>query len=332
MRIFCNSALLLTLLLSVFALPSFAEDAVGEARDPVSVERDVKGTLLMKGASCELIQKQGVALSHWKEKLHEGTSSLESCQCKSQGDCSMSIDSVLPKFVAEIYGTKAEYGGPNCWNAVLVAGKFIPNLRFSTPEEMSFWMDSPLCREMESSEVLQPGDIMAIRHVGEGEVHGFVYVTDELTFSKNAYYRKDAYLLQNPDPIFTQYGAPEGCRKKESAKDPKCRNYVTYYRCGLLDDYLAARKNSISESFEISSKQLFNVECELSDLVFFGRGNPVLKEKKNQILLQAKNAMDVIAALATKEAARADLSEDERFLWKSLIVRADAVLHQIDFF
>jgi hypothetical protein len=78
---------------------------------------------------------------------------------------------------------------------------------------MNFWMTSPLCQERKPDESPAPGDIIAIRDDTGGEVHGFIYLTGDLAYSKNGYAQGTRYELQSPKKVFDVYDVPVDCQR-----------------------------------------------------------------------------------------------------------------------
>jgi hypothetical protein len=113
--------------------------------------------------------------------------------------CRADVSSCLPPEVISYSAKEAFVNGPNCWNLAMVMSGVLPALRYSTAEEMAFFMNSPLCRQLKPGEKKRPGDIGAIR-TDDKEFHGFMWVSDDIVFSKNGFDRNAPYALQLKQP------------------------------------------------------------------------------------------------------------------------------------
>jgi hypothetical protein len=282
--------------------------------------RDESGRITLSAASCDVLEKQVRGLSDWSTKLGDNHSPYTPCKCDAAKICRVDITNVVPDEVRKLQGFLPEYMGPNCWNASLVTGKIIPELRYADAGELTFWLTSPLCRERGTDEKPKAGDIIAVRDKNGVEQHSFIYVTDQLSFSKNGADKTAPYFLQSPEDVFFKYDVREGCRT--GVPDPRCPNYANYYDCEPLDKYLHDRKVAPSQEFEDVSYQVCETEMELSRLSLYGGSDP--KSLKNTIM----NTIAALSVLSEQEVKKPH-TPDEEFLWKSLTVRLDSTVQQM---
>jgi hypothetical protein len=127
--------------------------------------------------------------------------------------CEHDITECVPEHVKRYQGVHASLRGPNCWNLALVMSQILPNLRYSDPEEISFYMQPPLCNSVPSGEKRSPGDIGLIRNVDsekigfgpKGEVHGFIYINNDLVYSKNGLGKENPYAIQSAEKMYSEY-------------------------------------------------------------------------------------------------------------------------------
>ncbi len=245
-------------------------------------------------------------------------------------DCSFDITNCVPDHVVKFHGATPEISGPNCWNLALVMSDILPALRYSTPEEMAFYMRPPLCRSLKNGEPRIPGDIGAIRSVGTGdslESHGFIYVSEKIAYSKNGFLRRSPYALQPLENVYNQYKVPRisDCRANELNTSVECDNSVSYFRCISMDQYLDEHPKIPSE-LKRSLNELSNFETCLQARVLSGT---TLSE------IAQNNIINVAAGLATyldqeskKQSQPAD--EQRKFLLGALQLRLKAILDQLE--
>lgn len=287
-------------------------------RMPIVVRRDEDGALSLSGGDCPMLERQSAALAEWKNRLHESAGAAESCRCASDG-CSLRIQAAAPDFVNRYHGVKAGRWGPNCWNTALVSNKILSVTGFSSPEEMSFWMKSPLCRPLREGERAGPGDIVAIRDQSGQEVHGFVYLTEDLSFSKNYLTVAAAYALQSPQEVYGEFPVSEACRKPGAAA-ADCAARADYFRCGTWDDYLRDSGLSLPEEYARAAAIVSAADSSIHDLVFDWKTDPARRERAESIRDSATRAL-----LPARELARGRTG----LIWSALALHIESILHQI---
>ncbi len=241
-------ALFVLLAVGVIALPATAQTADFETGDTSSprVERDESGRLILTARDCKETLKTVAALGAWLERSQPVTTSCtvdEKDLIKNSTDsCSYDVTACVPESVRELHDTFPAHSGPNCFNLALYTAGLNGGLRFASEEEMTLYMSSPFCHKLGTSEKPQPGDIGAIRtHPVNGmyEIHGFVYITEDLVYSKNTIDKGTSYSLQPTEDVYRYY--PVGPARKCKGAYPyfleDCAHKVDYFRCGSLDDY-----------------------------------------------------------------------------------------------
>ncbi|MBA2405811.1 MAG: hypothetical protein H0V66_13630 [Bdellovibrionales bacterium] len=283
--------------------------------------KKVGSNIYLHGRDCNFLMKQADAINQWKNPQALPLSS-ENCICSP--NCAIDVTKIVPKQVQEKQEVCAAHDGPNCWNSTLVTSGILSHFRYSEGAEMKFWMESPLCKERAATEPLQPGDIIAIRNAKGEEVHGFIHLTNELSFSKNGFAKESKYALQTPEYVFSGYGVPKLCRrfyKKPGNTSPECPNYANYFKCESMEDYL--KKHPITNNEQLLTWQtLDSVECEVSELAF----TKVLSEEQ---LALFKMSITAIASLALQKLALTTLTNDEKFIWKGISVKSWSLMEQI---
>ena len=316
-KIKSGAKLIILPLLMLAAMSNLAE--ADEPRAQVAVERGADGVLVLSGADCPTLERQAAALADWRSRLHESPGSHDLCRCEGAA-CSLRVSSVAPDFVNLTHGTKAGRWGPNCWNTALVSNKILSASSFTSPEEMTFWMKSPLCRALRQGESPRPGDIIAIRDQAGEEVHGFVYLTEELSFSKNYLTAAAPFALQSPDAVYQEFPVPQECRAPGSS-GPGCASRSDYFRCSTIGDYQSSMNPAPDQDYLRAAASVSSAEKSLSELILRWKTDPELRGRAAEILASSKEEL-----LPVRELARTRSG----LLWDALVLRIDSLLHQID--
>ncbi len=303
-------------MLALAAAPCFA--AEGGLRAAVSVGRDGDGALLLSGADCGTLERQAAALGAWRTRLHEETGATGVCRCAGE-TCELRVASVAPDFVNRMHGVKAGRWGPNCWDTALVSDKILSAPSFTSPEEMAFWMKSPLCRAVGVREVPRPGDIIALRDQAGEEVHGFIYLTEELSFSKNYLTVAAPYALQSPDDVYAEFPVDKECRNPGSSA--ACAVRSDYFRCSTLQDYLATANLPADVDYPGAAAVVSEAERTISDIAMRWKTNPEIQNNAQAVLASKKEALLPVRDLSSRHSG---------LLWTALTLRIDSLLHQID--
>lgn len=299
------------------------------ANENVNVYREDDGSIVLTGENCDFIKRQTSALSIWKKNLSESPAKLTSaCSCDSFR-CYMTVNEVMPDFAKNYQNVKTGRWGPNCWNAVLVASKILPIARFSPPEEMSFWMTSPLCKEVPDNETPQPGDIAAIRDSNLNEVHASVFVTEELFFSKNSLTTQDSYQLQSSQGIFLIFPVQFMCRHR-NGNPLDCGTYVNYYRCSSFADYNKNQNVILSDRYLQLEALVFEHEQMLSKIIFEWKTNPELQHASAEILQNIQIKIKGVRDEVINRSGDITTTLDQRLIWTGLRFRIQGLLLSID--
>ena len=276
---------------------------------------------------CDEVAKNIDAVKTWTK------SRSASCQMSEPaskdiggGLCTADFTRCLPPEVIALDGTSPEIAGPNCWNLAMVMSGVLPSLRHSTAEEMAFFMKSPLCRPLGAGEKPQPGDIGALRANGK-EVHGFMWISDTLVFSKNGDAVDQKYFLQSKAFMADGYQILQNaeCAKTKDPED--CNMIVDSLRCQSLKSYVNDPKNATPKQISEALDQLEAADACLTPMQF----NPKAFTKT-----QSKNLIQNIQVLAAmvespefKKTLQAMKNPDRDFISGSLIVRLNAMYHQV---
>lgn len=283
----------------------------------VKVTRE-EGKVFLVGSDCNVLNNEGKALSEWTKSVKEDVRDT-SCRCK-KNVCKKEVSSMLPDFAESYQFKHMPTDGPNCWNATLVAAKIVPQLRYTSDMEMNFWMHSPLCRERKPNEASAPGDIIAIRDWEQGEVHGFVHLSDNLSFSKNGFSKESPYSIQDPNVVFDIYEVPKNCRRK-TGKDRSCKVYANYYTCKSMEDYLKEKPLRDKEARK-ALIDLDELECQISVAVISGSNGQTLKT-----LVAA--SLQAIHTLAYNTLKDNKFKEEDKVVWQALFHKSKSLADQV---
>lgn len=281
--------------------------------DPIERRND---QLYLTAPSCPLARKMVQSLSKWTAK----SESASSCAPKFNpvvDRCEAEITHCVPEHVRKYQGLLSKNEGPNCWNFALVMSRLLPDLRYSTAVEMQFYMESPLCRALEKDEPREPGDVVAIRkrHPGQGneEVHGFIYVSEDLAYAKDGKSPTEPYGLMSTKEVFDKYPVT-------ASKDCPTCSPPDFFRCQSFDEYLGQNKNLPTELLEKigamnNFERCFQREA-LTGQVLSDEAVESILHISQSLLNYTKTAIHQDGALKGK---------DQRFVIASLLLRLDAI-------
>ncbi|AFY01281.1 hypothetical protein Bdt_1586 [Bdellovibrio bacteriovorus str. Tiberius] len=220
-----------------------------------------KSDRLVLSGACEEGKSIYSSLAKWSRNAKTGKTCDPGSVMDQPGEsCNFDITDCVPEHVVKYHGATPEVDGPNCWNLSLVMSNILPSMRYSTPEEMNFYMRPPLCRALKDGEKKEPGDVGAIRQIaGVGktnEYHGFIYIDEKIAYSKNGFSSMAPYALQTLDKVYKTYEVPnkQECRQNViNAKSSKCGQAVAFYRCDSMENYLKNNQNvpdQVRETFK----------------------------------------------------------------------------------
>lgn len=296
--------IILTFLFCLSIKISLAETLTDKNSD-VEVFREDK-SIYLSAFNCEDIQNELVNIKKWSKQDYTQPST-QKCECLD-GFCKLNITNEIPEIVRLYEEKRPEVNGPNCWNNTLVTTGILPHLRYSSPEEMEFWMKSPLCQEKKITDKMEPGDVIAIREKDSQEYHGFVYISEKMAWSKNGFNKKNLYNVQNLIGVFDIYGVKTECQRNVG-NTKQCKKYANVYKCKSWDEYWKNVDESIKARVDENIEHSINqIECSLSESLF----NKALIDKKSMDLMFNSLAIVEILVQDIKENLDKDASEDEK--------------------
>lgn len=201
--------------------------------------------LLLKGSSCEKLIEQHEKICQWKKGIEPQFEipTIDRSQCRSiaKDSYSMTVSTCLPSFVKDNFNKPLQRSGANCWGTAMSFKGLSDTPRFIWSDEMTYWMNSPVCRKLEPEEEKETGDIL--------NVFGPEYVFSE----------KDE--TQNKGYLFWQALDPQ--RYTES---PVSSGYSGYHNFLHSETYISSEMTFGKDSPSYQDKFRFNL---LSDV--YGR-------------------------------------------------------------
>jgi hypothetical protein len=186
---------------------------------------------------------------------------------------------------------------------------------------MTFWMNSPYCRELAEFEISAPGDIIEIRGLKENqpqsydEIHGMIYISDDLVFSKNTSSRMSAYGIQRVSLLYQNFRLDNSQCKKIYGQSYACSKWANHYRCMASEnDRLSFEKENID--FRELSFEVSKIENIISEYIMNGHGT----YKENAAIL--KNQLDNLEDKL--------LRGDKHFFFQALLLEVQSLKTQIE--
>lgn len=138
---------------------------------------------------------------------------------------------MLIAMLSLLAGKQEELHGPNCFSTgMMIQGMISVNRQMELPE-LSFWLRSPLCRELELNEEPRTGDLIYLPRNGG---HLFTFIRSGLVFEKECYFKTCKYQFNSPDAIFNSkdWKVKPECRRVSSKHPPEaCSQFGHYFRC-----------------------------------------------------------------------------------------------------
>lgn len=315
--------LLSFLLVSLYAQVSLAE---------LQLDRDTNNRLFLSHESCDELIKNTKALDQWTKNSHE----IKSCPVNFQSPiqknnrCIYDVTDCLPDHLIKYGGLSPKYNGPNCWNLALVMKNILPALRHTTGDEMAFYMSSPLCRQLKNNEPKIPGDVGAIRvmtPVATEEYHGFIYISDEISYSKNGLAKENPYMLLSTNIIMDVYTVPKNskCRQNEIDPNANCGFATSYFRCMSMEEYLA--KQNTPKEIMTAMKDVDNFDKCLESTTI---NDLPLSKQAEKSLFDSLNVISNYLYDETEKAKGSDLEDPKQiFMLASLNLKLNAIAMQL---
>jgi len=191
--------------LTVLTLLLVTHLALAETQSMLS--RTINGRLVMS-TGCSEIEEDLQAIQGWTQGLENRQCTLPATQDTGGGLCTADVTDCVPEHVRRYQSLSSGTNGPNCFNLALVMGGLVPMLRATSNEEWEFYLNSPMCSALPEGEAPQAGDLGAIASRNTSNtnaIHGFMYVSDRMVFSKNGTELRSPYALQTREAMENTY-------------------------------------------------------------------------------------------------------------------------------
>lgn len=193
--------------------------------------RAPNGTLTLS-TGCNEIEEDLAAIMQWTQRLENRGCDTPAIRQEGEGMCSANVTSCVPQQVRTYQGLTGTQNGPNCWNLALVMAGLVPVLRQSSDTEWEYLINSPLCRELRDGESPQSGDLGSIEMRAPDnnvQIHGFMYVSDRMVFSKNGTLLNAPYALQTREDMESTYrvGQTPGGECESDCGPQSLANFMT---------------------------------------------------------------------------------------------------------
>lgn len=237
---------------------------------------------------------------------------------KEHVKCFADLTSCLPDYVQKYQGQETQKEGPNCWNAVLVFSQILPGFRYTSPEEMNFYLNSPLCQSVAENE-RKPGDIGVYRNLNEknekSEVHAFIYISDRMSFSK----RNSSYM--NPYEIISSSVDLKRAQNSERNSVKSVELTTQFFRCTTLDNFFQTNQKEFNSTLLNALRQLETQECKQYDFLV---GKSAINQTSGIVF-------EALGKLAKQKIEKPDaiISDKEKFLWQAVLFRSQLGLKQM---
>ncbi|MBA2403795.1 MAG: hypothetical protein H0V66_03410, partial [Bdellovibrionales bacterium] len=221
----------------------------------VRISYNPSNNLILSGKTCSSLITQHQAICNW-QKLIDPSFVIPPipetlCRRISDSNYSMTITSCLPSFVKANQHKKLYRSGANCWGTAMSFKKISTRPRFMWSNEISYWLNSPVCRKLNPGEEKKTGDLLNMygpeyvfnkdepnnksnrfwearfpgrftpAAVEEGYtgyhhfLHTETFVTSDLTFGKDSPSKDDKFEFHEMGEV---YGRPDAveCQENQS--------------------------------------------------------------------------------------------------------------------
>lgn len=295
----------------------------------------VGNSLILRDSTCSTVNSIAQSLAQWTRSSTPNHSCPRQIPAgaMNQGKCQLDISRCVPEHVLRYEGKRVAEG-PNCWNLSLVMKGILPHLRLSTPEEMSFYMNPPLCRALRNGEAKLPGDIGAIRQFSEPdilEVHGFIHISENLSYSKNGTGAQFPYQVTSTENVFDAYNVPRRseCRQNQVQLSPSCEAQTSYYRCSSMESYLNQHPNIPQElTTALRNFGIFD-RCLEAQYV---NGSTISREAQNNLEDATRALTFYLEKSRAEDRTNLGMNSEERdFMLGSLQLRLSAIVENLPY-
>ena len=279
----------------------------------------------LKGDSCETIYKEINQFDQLYVKYDRPEAYIKPVCIESMR--TVSIEGLIPERMLSLLKQKPQYFGPNCWNSVLYVNQATDHIRFVQPDEFQRSLPFLGCYKKDLKD-LATGDIVRINDKKSEEQHAFVYISENLSFTKNGPETKASYQIVSTESILKNYDVDSECLLPEHSKSEKCLAQVFIYSC---DMGIVSQQRYKFSNDEMNMK-ISDVEKRLEYIIINYR-NPQFNQQHKYILLrELLQDSKTLKFIVDKELNQTDVFSYKFFLYKHYQTRLLSINEQIGYF
>jgi hypothetical protein len=213
------------------------------SREQVTIHSEKGGRIVVESRNPATAVRQAMALKQWTQRIGEQPSMFRGITFDPKTQtASIDVTDIVPALVRRESKVNPHSSGFNCWATALMGAKLVNTKRYVDAPEMTYWLDTPMCQMRTGRQIPKPGDVLAVRGSHGDEVHGIVYITPEIVFSKNGYNRRSAPDLQAAGDVFGVYGVQDACKlvngKPATGSACASKSYTNVYACQTLGQFI----------------------------------------------------------------------------------------------
>ncbi len=235
------------------------------------------------------------------------------------------IEGLIPQRMLQLLNQKPQYFGPNCWNSVLYMNKATDYLRFVQPDEFQRTLPFLGCYKKDVKE-LETGDIVRITDKANEEQHAFIYISENMSFTKNGPETKAPYQIVNTESILQEYDVDMKCLSIKN-RQSECLSRVSVYSCDLSN--IESQRNKFGD--DIMNIKISDAEKKL-EFVILNYRDPRLNEYKYFLLRELLQDSKTLKFIVDKELNQTDFFSYKFFLYKHYQTRLLSVSEQLGYF
>ena len=289
----------------------------------VSVKESETGFQL-EGDSCETLYKEIYQFDKLFVKYDRPEAYIKPLCIESIR--TVNIEGLIPKRMLTLLNLKPQYFGPNCWNSVLYVNQITDHLRFVQPDEFQRSLPFLGCYKKDVKE-LEVGDIVRINDRLSEEQHAFIFISENLSFTKNGPGTKAPYEIVSTESILKEYGVDSKCLTPEQSKSEDCLSKVTVYDCNMK----SVESQRYRFANDILNTKLIEVEKKL-EFVILNYRDPQLNKYKYYLLRELLQDTKTLKFIIDKELNETNVLSYKFFLYKHYETRLLSISEQISYF
>lgn len=277
--------------------------------------------------SIELNRQLQGELKSWLEASGEKATSepVEFAGFPAEGAIAFDVTGILPKFAREYHWRDTTRG--NCWGVACLATGLARGVTSMNDAEFTLLLESDLVKRVTSRDQLKPGDLIAIRAASkhrtlESEIHGAVYVSDNLMFSKNGAGEGPLRLQDSNEVLYTyMVHVPK-------IMGLRIAPVIEVYRVTPLDSYIEAHKTELAPELlealaQLKTAELLSTDVHISDRDVEAEIDQVRWRANKKQLFQLRSKLYDLSQ--AKLSGPATEHKPSNFLWKLIRQRTSTL-------